>query len=124
MFGDIYGQIPRDRIERSLGSGVLISTDGYIVTNHHVIDGADKILVSLSGSAKEYTAKVIGSDSRSDLAVIKIESSTPSISFANSDKVQVGDVVFAIGNPFGVGETVTLGIVLSLHKSGIGLTYY
>ena len=124
FFGDIYGQIPRDRIERSLGSGVLISTDGYIVTNHHVIDGADKILVSLSGSAKEYTAKVIGSDSRSDLAVIKIESSTPSISFANSDKVQVGDVVFAIGNPFGVGETVTQGIVSALNKSGIGINDY
>lgn len=124
FFGDIYGQIPRDRIERSLGSGVLISADGYIITNHHVIDGADKILVSLSGSTKEYTAKVIGSDSRSDLAVIKIEANTPTISFANSDKVQVGDVVFAIGNPFGVGETVTQGIVSALNKSGIGINDY
>lgn len=124
FFGDVYGQIPRDRIERSLGSGVLISTDGYIVTNHHVIDGADKILVSLSGSTKEYTAKIIGADSRSDLAVIKIEASTPSISFANSDAVQVGDVVFAIGNPFGVGETVTQGIVSALNKSGIGINDY
>ncbi|MDD7346242.1 Do family serine endopeptidase [Helicobacter sp.] len=124
FFGDVYGQIPRDRIERSLGSGVLISTDGYIVTNHHVIDGADKILVSLSGSTKEYTAKIIGADSRSDLAVIKIDANTPSISFANSDAVQVGDVVFAIGNPFGVGETVTQGIVSALNKSGIGINDY
>ncbi|MFC3867513.1 Do family serine endopeptidase [Helicobacter equorum] len=124
FFGDVYGQIPRDRIERSLGSGVLISTDGYIITNHHVIDGADKILVSLSGSTKEYTAKIIGADSRSDLAVIKIDANTPSIGFANSDAVQVGDVVFAIGNPFGVGETVTQGIVSALNKSGIGINDY
>lgn len=125
FFGDIYGQIPRDRMERSLGSGVIISNDGYIITNHHVIEGADKILVSLSGNSKEYTAKLIGSDSRSDIAVIKIEKNDlPSITFAQSSEVQVGDVVFAIGNPFGVGESVTQGIVSALNKSGIGVNDY
>ncbi len=125
FFGDIYGQIPRDRIDRSLGSGVVISKDGYIITNHHVIEGADKILVSFSGSNNEYTAKVIGSDSRSDLAVIKLNrTNLPVISFADSDKVMVGDIVFAIGNPFGVGETVTQGIVSGLNKSGIGINDY
>ncbi|MGX3098681.1 Do family serine endopeptidase [Helicobacter sp. 23-1046] len=125
FFGDIYGQIPRDRIDRSLGSGVIISKDGYIITNHHVIEGADKILVSFSGSNNEYTAKVIGSDSRSDLAVIKLNrTNLPVISFADSDKVMVGDIVFAIGNPFGVGETVTQGIVSGLNKSGIGINDY
>lgn len=125
FFGDIYGQIPRDRIDRSLGSGVVISKDGYIITNHHVIEGADKILVSFSGSNNEYTAKVIGSDSRSDLAVIKLNrTNLPVISFADSDRVMVGDIVFAIGNPFGVGETVTQGIVSGLNKSGIGINDY
>lgn len=125
FFGDVYGQIPRDRMERSLGSGVIISNDGYIITNHHVIEGADKILVSLSGNSKEYTAKLIGSDSRSDIAVIKIEKNDlSSITFAQSSEVQVGDVVFAIGNPFGVGESVTQGIVSALNKSDIGVNDY
>ncbi|WP_336524403.1 trypsin-like peptidase domain-containing protein, partial [Helicobacter japonicus] len=69
FFGDLYGNIPKDRVERSLGSGVIISNNGYIITNNHVIDEADKVLVSLSDSTKEYTAKVIGTDARSDLAV-------------------------------------------------------
>lgn len=125
FFGDIYGQIPRDRMERSLGSGVVISNDGYIITNHHAIDGADKILVSFSGSSKEYTAKLIGSDSRSDIAVIKVDKpNTPAIAIADSDKLMVGDVVFAIGNPFGVGESVTQGIISALNKSGIGINDY
>ncbi len=105
FFGDIYGQIPKERVERSLGSGVIISNDGYIITNNHVIEDADKVLVSLSDSTKEYTAKVIGTDARSDLAVIKIEQKNLSpITFAQSSNVLIGDVVFAIGNPFGVGE--------------------
>lgn len=125
FFGDIYGQIPKERIERSLGSGVIISSDGYIITNNHVIDEADKVLVSLSDSSKEYTAKVIGTDARSDLAVIKIEANNLSpISFADSSQVLIGDVVFAIGNPFGVGESITQGIVSALNKSGIGINDY
>lgn len=125
FFGDLYGNIPKDRVERSLGSGVIISNNGYIITNNHVIDEADKVLVSLSDSTKEYTAKVIGTDARSDLAVIKIEANNLSpISFADSSNVLIGDVVFAIGNPFGVGESITQGIVSALNKSGIGINDY
>lgn len=125
FFGDMYNQIPKERVERSLGSGVIISNDGYIITNNHVIDDAQKVLVSLQGSTQEYTAKVIGTDARSDLAVIKIEAKNLSpIAFADSDNVLVGDVVFAIGNPFGVGETVTKGIVSALNKSGMGINDY
>lgn len=116
---------PKDRIERSLGSGVIISENGYIITNNHVIEGADKIIVTLSGDNKEYDAKLIGSDKQSDLAVIKIElKNAPSILFADSSKVKEGDVVFALGNPFGVGETVTHGIVSALNKHGIGINEY
>lgn len=125
FFGDLHGQIPRERIERSLGSGVIVSQDGYIVTNNHVIDGADKVLVSLPWSNKEYKAKVIGTDARTDLAVIKIDQNDlPFIRFADSSLVKVGDLVFAIGNPFGLGETITQGIVSALNKSGIGINDY
>ena len=125
FFGDMYRQVPKEKIERSLGSGVIISKDGYIVTNNHVIDGADKIMVSLPGSNKEYKAKIIGTDARTDLAVIKIEQNNlPTIKFADSSLVKVGDLVFAIGNPFGVGETITQGIVSALNKNGIGINDY
>ncbi len=125
FFGDMLRGVPKDRVERSLGSGVIISQDGYIITNNHVIDGADKILVSLPENSKEYEAKLIGKDPKSDIAVIKIQSNNlPFLSFANSSDVLVGDVVFAIGNPFGVGETVTQGIVSALNKSGIGINDY
>ena len=126
FFGDAFNQmIPKDRIERSLGSGVIISQDGYIVTNNHVIDGADKIIVALPNSNKEFEAKVIGKDSKSDLAVVKIASKDlPFIHFASSADLKVGDMVFAIGNPFGVGETVTQGIISALDKSGIGINDY
>ncbi len=117
--------VPKDRIERSLGSGVIISSDGYIITNNHVIDGADKILVALPNNSREYQAKVIGKDPKSDIAVIKIDAKNlPFLHFANSNDVLVGDVVFAIGNPFGLGETVTQGIVSALNKSGIGINDY
>ena len=125
FFGEFYNQVPREKVERSLGSGVIISSDGYIVTNNHVIEGADKVIVALPGSNKEYTAKIIGVDSRTDLAVIKIEQKNlPFIKFADSSLVKIGDLVFAIGNPFGVGETITQGIVSALNKSGIGINDY
>lgn len=126
FFGDQFGDmVPRDRVERSLGSGVIISEDGYIVTNNHVIDGADQIIVTLPGSTKEHKAKLVGKDPKSDLAVIKIEgSSLQYLKFADSSQILEGDVVFAIGNPFGVGETVTQGIVSALNKSGIGINDY
>lgn len=125
FFGDMLRNIPQDRVERSLGSGVIISSDGYIITNNHVIDGADKILVALPNNSREYQAKVIGKDPKSDIAVIKIDAKDlPYLQFANSNDVLVGDVVFAIGNPFGLGETVTQGIVSALNKSGIGINDY
>ncbi|MDT8338738.1 MAG: Do family serine endopeptidase [Sulfurimonas sp.] len=120
-----YGDIPQDRIQKSLGSGVIISEDGYIVTNNHVIDGADEIIVNLAGDKKEYEAKLIGKDEKSDLAVIKIEAKNlNAVTFYDSDKVKVGDIVFALGNPFGVGETITQGIVSATGRSGVGIVEY
>lgn len=109
----------------SLGSGVVISKDGYIVTNNHVVDDADTITVNLPGSDTEYKAKLIGKDPKTDLAVIKIEANNLSaITFANSDDLMEGDVVFALGNPFGVGFSVTSGIISALNKDNIGLNQY
>lgn len=131
FFKEFFGRgfenknIPQERVERSLGSGVIVTKDGYIVTNNHVIAEADKILVLLPNDSKEYEAKLIGSDPKSDLAVIKIESKELSyVKFADSSKSKVGDVVFAIGNPFGVGETVTSGIISALNKNGVGINAY
>ncbi len=126
FFGKGFGEaMPKERVERSLGSGVIVSPDGYIITNNHVIANADTVMVLLAEEKKEYKAKVIGTDPKTDLAVIKIEAKelTP-ISFADSAKVREGDVVFAIGNPFGIGETITQGIVSALNKTGIGINEY
>ena len=126
FFGQNFGNmVPKDRVEKSLGSGVIITSDGYIVTNNHVVDSADEIMVVLSNSKKEIPAKLVGTDPKTDIAVIKIEAKElPPIAFADSDKVHEGDVVFAIGNPFGVGETITQGIISALNKSGMGLNDY
>jgi serine protease Do len=100
-----------ERREGGLGSGVIVRADGYILTNHHVIDGADQVRVELS-DGRLLTAEVVGSDPPSDLAVLKIdERDLPTLALANSDEVRVGDVVLALGNPLGVGQTVTMGIV-------------
>jgi len=109
-----------------LGSGVIISADGYIITNNHVISGADKIKVTIpSDDNTEYEAKIIGTDEKSDLAVIKIEAKNLNfVKFADSSEAKVGDVVFAIGNPFGVGESVTSGIISALNKTGVGIAAY
>ena len=120
-----YGQVPQERIEQSLGSGVIISQNGYIITNNHVIDGADEIIVTIAGDKKEYEAKLIGKDEKSDLAVVKIEAKNlNAVTFFNSDKVKVGDVVFALGNPFGVGETITHGIVSATGRNSVGIVEY
>ncbi len=108
-------QIPqqnrRPQIERGVGSGVLVSADGSILTNHHVVDGAEKITVLMSDN-KSYAAKVVGTDEPSDLAVLKIEvTNLPFLNLGNSDSVRVGDIVLAIGNPLGIGQTVTAGII-------------
>lgn len=113
FFGDLGGGQPSQRIQRSLGSGVIIDPSGLIVTNLHVIAHADEVKVALSDK-REFPAKIVLKDQRSDLAVLKISGAggnLPTISFADSDKVQVGDLVLAIGDPFGVGQTVTSGIV-------------
>ncbi|SFV51164.1 HtrA protease/chaperone protein / Serine protease (Protease DO) [hydrothermal vent metagenome] len=118
-------QIPQERVQRALGSGVIVSEDGYIITNNHVIDGADKITVTIPGDKKEYEAKLIGRDAKSDIAVIKIEKKDLiPVEFFDSDRVKVGDVVFAIGNPFGVGETVTHGIVSAVGRNSMGIEEY
>jgi serine protease Do len=115
--------IPRERQERSLGSGVIISSDGYIVTNNHVIDGGTDIKVSLNDKT-EFTARVVGTDAKTDLAVLKIEkASLPALPLGDSSNVQVGDVVLAIGNPFGVGQTVTMGIVSATGRA-LGIEDY
>jgi serine protease Do len=128
FFGNQFGGrnlIPKERQERSLGSGVIISPDGYIVTNNHVVDDASDIKVSLSDK-REFTARVVGTDSKTDLAVLKIEQTgLPALSLAaDSSRVQVGDIVLAIGNPFGVGQTVTMGIVSATGRGGLGIEDY
>jgi Do/DeqQ family serine protease len=106
-----FGAQGREQKQRGLGSGVIISTDGFIITNNHVIDEADEVKVLLNDE-REFTAKVIGTDPKTDVAVIKIEAEKlPAATLADSTKLRVGDVVFAIGNPLGVGQTVTMGIV-------------
>lgn len=120
-FGDSF---PQERVQRSLGSGVVLSKNGYIVTNAHVVDNADEIIVSLEEN-EEYTAKLIGIDKDSDLAVIKIDAKNlKPIKVGNSFDLLVGDVVFALGNPFGVGQTVTQGIISALNKNKVGINRY
>jgi serine protease Do len=110
--------------QQGLGSGVIVTKDGYILTNNHVVDGADEVKVAMT-DGREFTAKVIGRDPKSDIAVIKIDAQDlPAVTMADSDKVEVGDVVLAIGNPFGIGQTVTTGIVSATGRSGaVGLDY-
>lgn len=110
FFGDRMPQQPPQRVQ-GLGSGVIVSPDGYIVTNHHVVDGALEIRVEMNDN-RSFTAKLVGSDPPSDLAVLKIESrDLPVLTLGDSDKVRVGDVVLAVGNPLGIGQTVTSGII-------------
>ena len=114
----------RERVQSSLGSGVILSEQGYLVTNNHVIKGADSIVVALR-DGREATAEVIGTDPETDLAVLKIElSNLPTIALYPSDKLNVGDVVLAIGNPFGVGQTVTMGIVSATGRNSLGINTY
>ncbi|HEY9886050.1 MAG TPA: trypsin-like peptidase domain-containing protein [Vampirovibrionales bacterium] len=130
FFGDIferrgYGIQPPKRRQQSLGSGVVISSDGYILTNNHVISGADKIQIVLNkdkDKEQELEAKVIGSDEKTDLALLKIKANNlPYLKFADSDKASVGDVVLALGNPFGIGQTVTMGIISAKKRENLGI---
>ncbi len=130
FFGDQVpnGRMPRRNLEvprqQGIGSGVIVTKNGYILTNNHVVDGADEVKVALQ-DGREFTAKVVGRDPKSDVAVVKIDAKDlPAVAMADSDKVEVGDVVLAIGNPFGIGQTVTTGIVSATGRAGaVGLDY-
>lgn len=127
FFGEGTGfGIPRERVQNSLGSGVILRSDGVIVTNNHVIDGATEITVVLS-DRREFEAELVGADPRTDLAVLRLKdgpASLPALSLADSSMLEVGDLVIAIGNPFGVGQTVTTGIVSALARTNIGVSDY
>ena len=124
-FFGVPGQQP-EQMQRSLGSGVMVDPSGLVVTNNHVIEGADQVKVSLSDK-REFEAEIVLKDSRTDLAVLRLKDTKekfPTLDFANSDELMVGDVVLAIGNPFGVGQTVTHGIVSALARTQVGITDY
>ena len=122
FFGRRYHPDPH---RTSLGSGVIVSRDGYIVTNSHVIENADTIMVKIPGSDKTYEGRLVGSDPQSDIAVIKIDAAgLAPIRMGRSADLEIGDVVFAIGNPFGVGLSVSQGIISAHHKNGIGINEY
>src|SRR6201993_673198 len=117
---------PQEQMQRSLGSGVMVDPSGLVVTNVHVIEGADQVKVSLADK-REFEAEIVLKDPRSDLAVLRLKDTRekfPTLDFANSDELLVGDVVLAIGNPFGVGETVTHGIFSVLARTQVGITDY
>jgi Do/DeqQ family serine protease len=131
FFGRLFGErfnIPRERIQNSLGSGVLVGSDGVVVTNNHVIQGSGEaeITVALS-DGREFPAKLILKDEQTDLAVLRLDADGvqfPSIEFSDSDSLEVGDLVLAIGDPFGVGQTVTSGIVSALARTQVGISDY
>ena len=125
LFGSMLPEKTRQRLDTSLGSGVIVSEDGYLLTNHHVIEGADEIKVVLA-NGQSVSVSVVGSDAESDVAVLKIDSETPlqAIPVGHSGTQQVGDVVLAIGNPFGVGQTVTMGIISATGRSHLGISTF
>ncbi len=117
-------QAPSSHREGGLGSGVVVSPDGYILTNNHVVDGATDLEVTLP-DRRQFKARVIGTDAKTDIAVIKIDASNlPVITIGNSAKIQIGDAVLAIGNPYGIGQTVTMGIVSATGRNGLGIEDY
>jgi serine protease DegQ len=126
LFRHFFGDRLDNESQRasSLGSGVVVSARGYILTNHHVVEAADEIEVALA-DGKKFKARLVGSDPETDLAVLQVSNAAlPSITFGDGDSVRVGDVVLAIGNPFGVGQTVTMGIVSALGRSQLGINTF
>ena len=120
-FGDQLGERPQSN---SLGSGVIASADGYVLTNHHVVDGADEIEVLLADGSRA-RARVVGTDSETDLAVLRVDlADLPAIVFGSAESARVGDVVLAVGNPFGVGQTVTMGIISALGRTQLGINTF
>jgi Do/DeqQ family serine protease len=131
FFGQLFGErfgIPRERIENSLGSGVLVGSDGVVVTNNHVIQGGGEAeITGALSDGREFPAKIILKDEHSDLAVLRLDAKGvefPTIQFSDSDSLEVGDLVLAIGDPFGVGQTVTSGIVSALARTQVGISDY
>lgn len=121
------GQLPRQGKQtlQGLGSGVIVSPDGYILTANHVVSGAEEIMVGLGTELRKYKAKKVGTDSGTDVALLKIEEKNlPAITFADSDKARAGDIVLAVGNPFGLRQTVTMGIISAIGRGGIGIVDY
>jgi len=124
FFGDAPDATPHKRLESSLGSGVIINAKGYILTNNHVIDGAEQISITLK-DGRNVDAKIVGADPEADIAVLKIDlPNLPVMTLGDSDHLKVGDVVLAIGNPFGVGQTVTFGIVSATGRSQLGINTF
>jgi len=124
FFGDEF-EDNQPQQNSSLGSGVIVSQDGYILTNHHVVESADQIEVAFA-DGRNAKGHIVGTDPETDLAVIKVDVSypLPAITFANGDTTHVGDIVLAVGNPFGVGQTVTMGIVSALKRNHLGLSTF
>jgi len=118
-------RMPREQREQGLGSGVIVSANGYILTNNHVVDHATAVTV-VTNDKREYKARVVGADAKTDIAVLKLDANTAlaPITIGDSDKVQVGDYVLAVGNPFGVGKTVTMGIVSATGRANLGIEDY
>ncbi|MGA3309932.1 MAG: DegQ family serine endoprotease [Xanthobacteraceae bacterium] len=126
FFRQFFGAVPREQVQRSLGSGVIIDPAGLVVTNYHVIEGASEVKVALADK-REFDAEVVLKDEHSDLAVMRLKGASerfPALEFGNSDELQVGDVVLAIGDPFGVGQTVTHGIVSAVARTQVGISDY
>jgi len=126
FFGDQFPHpnIPKEHKEQSLGSGVIVSEDGYIVTNNHVIEKAQEIVVLLSNK-KDYKAKLIGADPKTDIAIIKIDAKgLTALPWGDSNKLKVGEIVFAIGNPFGLNQTVTMGVISAVGRANVGIADY
>ena len=124
FFGGQFPHAPQQQREKGLGSGVIVSPDGYILTNNHVVDKATDVRVMLADK-REFPGKIVGTDPKTDIAVVKIEATNlPTIALADSSKLHVGDYAFAIGNPFGVGETATMGIVSATGRNGLSIEDY
>jgi Do/DeqQ family serine protease len=126
FFGGPSSSLPHERVQRSLGSGVIVDAGGLVVTNNHVIEGANEVKIALADK-REFEAEIVLKDTRADLAVLHLKDAHerfPALELGDSDQVQVGDVVLAIGDPFGVGQTVTHGIVSALARTQVGITDY
>jgi len=127
FFGEEFeGRIPapRERKEEGLGSGVIVTSDGYIVTNNHVVEDADELIVSLPDK-RSFKAKIVGTDPKTDVAVIKIDASNlPVLSWGDAGQLQVGELVLAVGNPFGLSQTVTMGIISAVGRANMGIVDY